>query len=539
MSALAFCSCTENDLRDTTPLAEPTDRIEGAWAKVDWEGYTNRIYSFMSGKFYIYGSRDRYYYKDAALWNCPPTSFDVLEYNTFRIREGILYLGPGNQEMGEIKIEKDTLTIAGDKFYKLSRLTFPNPHQDQIDVTAVKLEKHDIYMEVGNSEVIEVVVLPGYAADKRIMWTSTNPSAVNVDQHGKVLAKAVCDTTVNVIASSLFSDKADTCRITVRNILSRKGTANSYIVGKGGYYCLDASVKGNSSERTGIGEYAEVVWETRGTSSTDKLIEDCSFDKRTDMLSFSVGPNVSGNALIALFDASGVILWSWHIWVSPGFDPLNSTQEYYNNAGTVMDRNLGALSADSKKGVLTYGLLYQWGRKDPFVSESVKTYFARDFKWKYVAVDRSSGNIPYSIMNPTAFLVSGGDWISPESDGYGDPTRWSPSEKTKYDPCPPGWRVPDYKLWLKAQEGRSAIFAVQDNGLSFKNYFSDADVWYPFAGCLRDGNPGDADVGRYWGAMDSAESSNTDCLQLLINRTECKIESCGSACGCSIRCIKE
>ncbi|MCC8062106.1 MAG: hypothetical protein LIO68_02535, partial [Rikenellaceae bacterium] len=44
-----------------------------------------------------------------------------------------------------------------------------------------------------------------------------------------------------------------------------------------------------------------------------------------------------------------------------------------------MDRNLGAMSASP--GVASYGLLYQWGRKDPFVgsrdgsNENGKTFY--------------------------------------------------------------------------------------------------------------------------------------------------------------------
>ena len=48
-----------------------------------------------------------------------------------------------------------------------------------------------------------------------------------------------------------------------------------------------------------------------------------------------------GNAVIAAKDADGKILWSWHIWLTD----QPEEHVYNNNAGTMMDRNLGATSA--------------------------------------------------------------------------------------------------------------------------------------------------------------------------------------------------
>ena len=72
---------------------------------------------------------------------------------------------------------------------------------------------------------------------------------------------------------------------------------------------------------------------------------------------FSTPTNfASGNASIAVLDTSGTILWSWHIWCSAeGWDD----DVYANNAGTMMDRNLGATSA-TPGSVGALGLIYQW-----------------------------------------------------------------------------------------------------------------------------------------------------------------------------------
>ena len=63
--------------------------------------------------------------------------------------------------------------------------------------------------------------------------------------------------------------------------------------------------------------------------------------------------------MIAVKD--GAILWSWHIWYPEAeVAGLNSKTGY-----EVMNMNLGAMH-NTPGDVGSYGLLYQWGRKDPF-----------------------------------------------------------------------------------------------------------------------------------------------------------------------------
>jgi hypothetical protein len=149
-----------------------------------------------------------------------------------------------------------------------------------------------------------------------------------------------------------------------------------------------------------------------------------------------------GNAVIAARDASGTILWSWHIWLT---DHPESHQ-YYNGAGIMMDRNVGATSAvPGDAGAL--GLLYQWGRKDPFLGSSLidlGLFASSTIKWpSYVNSNTSNGTIEYSIQHPTTFIGSNyynKDWYYIPSTTTED-SRWN-SSKTIYDPCPIGYRVP-------------------------------------------------------------------------------------------------
>ena len=118
-------------------------------------------------------------------------------------------------------------------------------------------------------------------------------------------------------------------------------TANCYIISEAGDYRIQA-VKGNSREPVGEVSAVEVLWETFGTDTAPQpgdLIAQVSYDSDKNTIAFSTGAEfLKGNAAIAAKDAEGTILWSWHIWMTD--QPKD--QVYLNDAGIMMDRNLGA-----------------------------------------------------------------------------------------------------------------------------------------------------------------------------------------------------
>ena len=168
------------------------------------------------------------------------------------------------------------------------------------------------------------------------------------------------------------------------------------------------------------------------------------------------------NAVIAAYDASGAVVWSWHIWVV-GSNPLTATANPQSGV-TFMDRNLGAYSgnyeASSKpEDVLAaYGLYYQWGRKDPFArpyfydaagAESEMMYGASGAYVENTTKEVSSkvGTIDYAIAYPMTFITNATS-IEEGGDGIGDwlfeadNALWNDNAKSVQDPCPYGWRVP-------------------------------------------------------------------------------------------------
>ena len=332
--------------------------------------------------------------------------------------------------------------------------------------------------------------------------------------------------------------------------LTTTGTSNSYIVSQKGTYSFP-TVKGNSSASVGSVESAEVLWESFGTDVTPEvgdLVSAVMYDNGN--IYFKTADTFKeGNAVIAAKDASGKILWSWHIWLTD----QPEEQVYYNNAGTMMDRNLGATSA-TPGDVGALGLLYQWGRKDPFLgssSISSNTIAKSTIAWpSAVSSDSSNGTIAYAIANPTTFIgynTENYDWHYTGSSST-DNTRWTTSESSKsiYDPCPSGWRVPDggnNGIWSKALGSSSDFEVLYDStneGMNFSGKFGSASViWYPGSG-YRDHNYGDlSDVGfgTYW----SATPEGSDAYVMFFNGDTGYVSLSGDSArstGKPVRCLK-
>lgn len=165
-------------------------------------------------------------------------------------------------------------------------------------------------------------------------------------------------------------------------------------------------------------------------------------------------PNTGGNIGVAIVDVSGEILWSWHIW-----HPQSTIkdEEYTNASGEkfqIMHCNLGARS-DNAASVGYGGAIYQWGRKDPLWPNNDYRYgdgktglFFSTFR----GMQKDAVTFEDAIKNPTQFIEAD-DWFGNDDALWGDPNGrelttygWS-GEKSVYDPCPEGYRVPNNKTW--------------------------------------------------------------------------------------------
>ena len=210
--------------------------------------------------------------------------------------------------------------------------------------------------------------------------------------------------------------------------------------------------KGNSTAGVGTVAKAELLWETWNNAETvaeNSVIAAVDFEKKAEndyyTMVFKMPATLhAGNALIAAKDAGGNILWSWHIWVPNG---IPATSTYGIMTAAMQDRNLGAVNkaTDSEALVdgLSIGLLYQWGRKDPFPGLASTESSTPITLTHPVTLTSSKTNftVEETIQNPTVYVKTGGDsnktWMTNEEKNT---TYWGAS-KTIYDPCPVGYKV--------------------------------------------------------------------------------------------------
>ena len=251
--------------------------------------------------------------------------------------------------------------------------------------------------------------------------------------------------------------------------LDANGNANCYVITAPGSYKFKAVYGNDVNSYILDAESGDVLWETWNDASEVEAgsviasagyAEDYMILKTPDTLR-------PGNAVIAARDGEGNILWSWHLWIP---ETAIQTSEYGGiMGGALMDRNLGALVATEAGAEpvnpLSYGLLYQWGRKDPFtnshtaLANEVATWAGED-----EVVAEGMISLAASIANPRLLgHMNDSNWLE-----VNDETLWVDDAKTIYDPCPAGYRVParntSLPFWSSDVSAQAGWSIDGDNG---------------------------------------------------------------------------
>ena len=366
-------------------------------------------------------------------------------------------------------------------------------------------------------------VLPAedYSEGFTLTMLDTNGQTMSMEIAGGVIARNSVTALSDVEWLSAQGDN---------NNLSRMGCANCYMVHMAGDYTFRTRYVDN----TPVSNIAKVdwLWATKVEGKEgNALISNINYADGT--VSFTAS-EYEGNALLAAFNAAGEIVWSWHIWMTDKpevFDYQNNiipqsngqTDGYY-----CMDRNLGATDATALGGYETFGLYYQWGRKDPFVGDATEER-ARDVQnggwmnvtapfgnsssltvcnsaytqaaWSATATSAAIGSIEYATANPMTFLTGDptsnkADWLNLNNLGAeknniiydADKSLWRPFQKSNYDPCPVGYQVPRKAMWV-------SLLSTNCVHTEYKGFVNTTDsgqsVWYPSAG-YRSAHPSDA-----------------------------------------------
>lgn len=240
---------------------------------------------------------------------------------------------------------------------------------------------------------------------------------------------------------------------------------------------------------------ATLVWQDE-----ENLVTNVALSSDNHSLTFEVGSSTirQGNAIVAVRDSGGKIMWSWHIWVTDyrlGYD-IKSVTNYQNKSYKFMPVNIGWCDAETTTydarsvkvrftqtetgatQVITFNQTshtvvnsgnnpyFQFGRKDPMLpgirNTSGSTVDKGCYSADYAFNKSGTGKVAVgtSIQNPHIFYNYGGsspyDWCSASATVSGKTSfynLWSanntattandnPVVKTIYDPSPVGYHLP-------------------------------------------------------------------------------------------------
>ena len=205
-----------------------------------------------------------------------------------------------------------------------------------------------------------------------------------------------------------------------------------------------------------------------------------------------------GNAVIAVYDDAGKVLWSWHIWITD--TPSEQSFAAGEHTITMLDRNIGATKATCSNAndvLATYGLYYQWGRKDPSMGPPAYNYspinlntapyydFSSDEKTAAEVTQFAEPTLRNGVENPMYLILPTAqplsyifNWTYLRYDFlWGYDTATGMTTKTIYDPCPYGYRVPSSEL--------SALFSMGSGSAGTYGYTRTVDgkqFFFPYAG---------------------------------------------------------
>jgi hypothetical protein len=323
--------------------------------------------------------------------------------------------------------------------------------------------------------------------------------------------------------------------------LDAEGNANCYIITEPGTYKFKAVIGNNSLAYVEDPEEGGILWETWNDDSevTPNSVLAAASYAEDFMIVRTPETLRPGNAVVAVKNAEGEILWSWHIWI-PKTDIV--TDSFGGIMGAdLMDRNLGALVAtaatESQLDVLSYGMVYQWGRKDPFTAAGAfKSSTQATYAGEPEVVDADQITLAESIAHPRLLgHINNGDWADIPDNEY-----WNELAKTIYDPCPPGYRVPNRTGDFWSSDLTTKAGWGVDLNAGWLKLGSPAAV-FPIAGYRDDYSVGGmAKVGvrtLYWfaRASDDAKAAGAD----LRSDSAYKFGSAPKARLGSVRCIVE
>ena len=272
--------------------------------------------------------------------------------------------------------------------------------------------------------------------------------------------------------------------------------------------------------------YVEILWQdaSRPITSIELVNGYCRFTLNEKC--YNETNPLEGNAVIAAYNDDDEIIWSWHIWITSQIKDYSYNVDYkryedypyaslagsmstrfygqeygeqrYGFEFSMMNMNLGATacSDDSEDNVLkSYGLYYQWGRKDPSPGPPSYNYGLKTLSTAKYLTNNGYSDFVYEHLDDEATITTGIRYplalIDPSSRNYTYANDWTlktndelwgystadkkVTNKTIYDPCPYGYRVAD-------EEIHALFYANFDNFTKSDYGIKIGDNFFPYTG---------------------------------------------------------
>ena len=246
---------------------------------------------------------------------------------------------------------------------------------------------------------------------------------------------------------------------------------------------------------------AALVWTDAANVIQSSSLSIINGSDRLNSYIYAAAGSVQGNAVIAVKfgGVTGVTYWSYHLWVTEYSPYEPAGMILYTGASTpnvFMDRNLGAMdtlyvaATPSAKG-----LFYQYGRKDPFSSSSIPlSVMAQP---TYATALRPLEAIPFLIQNPNTFITGAFNSHTQEELNIWS-TAVAGGNKTAYDPCPEGYRVPQQTAYgVSASPWNNASFTTGTGDFAEGSY-NNILKYYPYGYVDETSGAFNYTAGYYW-----------------------------------------
>jgi len=320
--------------------------------------------------------------------------------------------------------------------------------------------------------------------------------------------------------------------------LGKEETANCYVITAAGNYKLPAA-KGNSNESAGTVTGVELLWETYNNETSvtpNSVIAAVDYDETDNFVYFKTPAVLQpGNALIAAKNGDDII-WSWHIWIPQTTIESSTYGKIFNHE--LMDRNLGALVAATTSSVPaeSYGLHYQWGRKDPFVGAAATSGSTNaSISGTALSLSAEALTLDQAIQNPTV-LGPATDWLDATNNNL-----WKNNEKTQYDPCPAGYKVPGYDSGQPlCSSDYSGVTGWSDSAEGRYFTLGSPVAVFPYTGYREEGGTTAYKNGTraaIWFAYSNSSSGYAYHMNVR-NADTHQAGNTAKARGCTVRCVK-